>query len=238
MFLINVVLSLIPCLGSLVSLAMSLYLLYLEVIAVKVANAMSTGRAAAVIIIFAVLVAIVVFFIAAAAVLAMARHGSGGKRIGERRLFFFLFCCYYSLLNIFLIFFIRLEEGEEIHSFVLRGCGAPVNACMILFYVAAPVKELAGYAEFVERRCGGVQEVWDVFGRESVLASREAYEEFVGGARRVSFVRFKDLHVAGGPISLKTLLLSLGVKRLSRKGFYVDRETTERLISMMEWKRA
>jgi len=128
----------------------------------------------------------------------------------------------------------RLEKGENIHSFVLKGAAPPKNAQIILFYVTAPVKEMAGYARFIERRFGEPQEIWRTYGGESVLESSEEYEKFIGSVRQVSFVRFKDLHVAANSISLKTLLLSLGVRRLSRKGFYVDKETAERLISMME----
>lgn len=128
----------------------------------------------------------------------------------------------------------RVEKGEIKHSFVLRGAAPPKDTQKILFYVTTPVQEVAGYAWFIERRFGEPDEMWGTYGGESVLKSREEYEEFIGSVRQVSFVRFKDLHVAVNPISLKTLLTSLGVKRLSRKGFYIDKETTQRLISMME----
>jgi predicted transcriptional regulator len=128
----------------------------------------------------------------------------------------------------------RLENGKIGHSFVLRGAAPPKNTQMILFYVTAPVQELAGYASFVERKCGEPHEMWRMHGGESVLKSREEYEKFIGDVQQVSLVRFRDLHVTVNPISLKTLLMSLGVKRLSRKGFYVGKETAQRLISMME----
>jgi len=128
----------------------------------------------------------------------------------------------------------RLEKGEINHSFVLRGAAPPKNTHIILFYATLPVQEMIGYARFIERRFGEPHEIWRTYGGESVLGSLEEYEKFIGSVRQVSFVRFKDLHVAVNPISLKTLLMPLGVKRLSRKGFYVDKETAERLISMME----
>ncbi|MCX6777490.1 MAG: Yip1 family protein [Candidatus Micrarchaeota archaeon] len=51
LFAINLAFSLIPYLGSLVSLAVSLYMLYIYAIAIKTANSLSTGRAVAVVVI-------------------------------------------------------------------------------------------------------------------------------------------------------------------------------------------
>ena len=56
----------------------------------------------------------------------------------------------------------------------------------------------------------------------------------MGPARLVSFVRFENLREAANSIPLVKLLMLLGVKRLSRKGFYLDKETAAGLISLME----
>lgn len=128
----------------------------------------------------------------------------------------------------------RSQEGEKVHSFVIKGAAPPKSTLLILFYVTKPVRAIAGYAHFIERVVGNPQELWSKFGGESVLGSKARYEEFVGDASEASFVRFKDLSVATNPISLSRLLMLLGVKRLSRKGFYVNNKLSDTLISMME----
>jgi predicted transcriptional regulator len=115
-----------------------------------------------------------------------------------------------------------------------RGAAPPKGTQILLFYVSKPVKNLGGYADFVERKFGTPEELWSKYGDESVLKSEEDYEEFVGTTQNVSFIRFKNLHEAANPIPLGNLLMLLGVKRLSRKGFYVNKETAAKLISLME----
>jgi predicted transcriptional regulator len=128
----------------------------------------------------------------------------------------------------------RHKEGKKIHSFVMRGAAPPKSAQFILFYVTKPVREIAGYAQYIERKVGDPQELWNTYDSESVLNSEEQYEEFIGNAQKVSFVRFKNLREAANPISLNNLLMLLGVKRLSRKGFYINKETAYKLFSVME----
>lgn len=51
--------------------------------------------------------------------------------------------------------FLRLhDEGKDVQSYVQRGLAPPKGASLIFFYVVKPVGELAGYAEFIERRVG------------------------------------------------------------------------------------
>lgn len=127
----------------------------------------------------------------------------------------------------------RVAEGERFHSHVLSGAAPPKSARFLLFYVSSPVKALGGYASFVERKVGDPLELRNAHGGESVLKSKKEYEEFTGSVGKVSFVRFTDLRAAAHPIALSSLLMLLGVKRLSRKGFYLGRDTVERLISVM-----
>jgi predicted transcriptional regulator len=128
----------------------------------------------------------------------------------------------------------RSREGKTVHSFVVRGAAPPKGTQLILFYVTRPVSAIAGDAHFIERAVGNPQELWGRFGLESVLGSKVRFEEFVGDASQVSFVRFEDLFVAVNPVSLSRLLMLLGVKRLSRKGFYVNDKLCDTLISMMK----
>jgi predicted transcriptional regulator len=125
------------------------------------------------------------------------------------------------------------NRGKETFSYVQGGWAPPKNASLIFFYVTKPVGEVAGYAEFIERKVGDAGSLWNEHGSESVLKSREQYEEFIRDKQRVSFIRFKNLHEASKPISLSNILMLLGVKRLARKGFYIDKETADKLIALM-----
>jgi predicted transcriptional regulator len=127
----------------------------------------------------------------------------------------------------------RHDDGTGFHAYVTRGAAAPKNADVLLFYVSAPVKAICGHARFVERRRGSPDVLWNELSDESVLKSRRDYDRFVGDSPSVSFVRFTDLCDSANPIPLKDLLLFFGAKRLSRKGFYVGKDATRKLVSMM-----
>ncbi|MFZ1038576.1 MAG: hypothetical protein WAN53_01675 [Candidatus Bathyarchaeia archaeon] len=128
----------------------------------------------------------------------------------------------------------RNLQGKKIRSYVQKGLAPPKDTSLILFYLAKPVGEIAGHAEFVERKTGDSEELWKKYGRESVLDSREQFKQFIEDRPKASFVRFRNLHEAATPIPLKNVLMLLGVKRLSRKGFYVNRKTAETLLAFME----
>jgi len=126
------------------------------------------------------------------------------------------------------------RQRFQVHSYVKTGAGSPKEASLILFYVTKPVGELAGHAEFIERKVGEADELWKQYGRESALNSKQQYEDFVKDRRKVSFIRFKNLQEAANPIPLKNVLMLLGGKRLSRQGFYVDKETADKLLAIMD----
>jgi predicted transcriptional regulator len=128
----------------------------------------------------------------------------------------------------------RNHDGKKTHSFVLRGIAPPKDASTVLFYVTKPVGEIAGYADFIERKVGDVDRLWKEHGDESVLNSKDKYDDFIKDSRNVSFVRFKNLHEAAKPIPLNQVLMSLGVRRLGRKGFYIDREIEDEFVALMK----
>jgi len=131
--------------------------------------------------------------------------------------------------------FLRLHhKGKQVQSYVQVGYAPPKNTSLIFFYVTKPVAEIAGYAEFIERKVGDAEELWKEHGHESVLNSPEQYSEFVKGRQRISFIRFKSLQEAAKPMPLNNILMFLGVNRLSRKGFYINKENADRLIALME----
>jgi predicted transcriptional regulator len=125
------------------------------------------------------------------------------------------------------------HNGRKVHSYVQRGLAPPKNASLIFFYVTKPSSQIAGYAEFIERKIGDAERVWKEHGDESVLGSRGKYMEFLGGAQKVSFIRFENLQEAPQPMPLNNILRLLGVRRLSRKGFYVNKEIADKLLTLM-----
>lgn len=131
--------------------------------------------------------------------------------------------------------FCRLRsEGKEVQAYVGGPRAPPTNASLLIFYVSKPVGEIGGYAEFIERKVGKAEELWKEHGDESVLSSAEQYFQFVKDKHQVSFIRFKNLREAANPIPLDNARLLLGVKRLARGGFYVDKRTAEKMIALME----
>jgi hypothetical protein len=75
--------------------------------------------------------------------------------------------------------------------------------------------------------------MWKEHGDESVLDSKGKYDNFLKDSQRVSFVRFRDLHEANQSIPVKYVLAYLGIKRLSRKGFYISKRTEEEFMALM-----
>jgi predicted transcriptional regulator len=128
----------------------------------------------------------------------------------------------------------NLHEGKHAQSYVQRGEAPPKQTSIILFYVTKPVAEIAGHAEFIERKVGDVLEVWKKYGSESVLKSEQEYRELVGDKRQASFIRFKNLREATNTVPLADVLMLLGARRLSRKGFYLDKETADKIVALME----
>ena len=126
------------------------------------------------------------------------------------------------------------SKGRKAHSYVQGGWAPPKSASLIFFYVTKPARQIAGYAEFIERKVGDARGLWKEHGSESVLGSEGKYLEFVKDKERVSFIRFKNLKEAAKPIPLNNVLMLLGLKRLSRKGFYVDKETADKLLTLMK----
>jgi len=128
----------------------------------------------------------------------------------------------------------RHREGKKVHSYVQGGWAPPKSTSVIFFYVTKPTAQIGGYAEFVERKVGDVESLWNEHGNESALQTREKYAQFMANKQKVSFIRFKNLKEAAKPIPLNNVLMLLGVKRLARKGFYINKETADKLIALME----
>ena len=130
--------------------------------------------------------------------------------------------------------FRRLNRAGKVnHVYVQRGFGPPKDGKLMFFYVVKPVGEIQGYAEFRERVVGEADAMWKEYGHESCLKSEDKYEDFLKGARKASFIRFTNLHEAAKPMLSSDILVSLGVKRLPRRGFYMNKEVADTLIKIM-----
>jgi len=125
------------------------------------------------------------------------------------------------------------ERGKKVLSYVQGGWAPPKNTSLLFFYVSKPIGEIAGYAEFIERKVGDAESLWSEHGNESVLKTKEQYAGLIRGKQRVSFIRFKNLIEAANPLPVNNILMLLGRQRLSRKGFYIDKEMADKLIALM-----
>lgn len=127
----------------------------------------------------------------------------------------------------------RQEEGKKTQAYVLRAPAPPKTAQRILFYVTKPVAKLTGRADFIERKVGTSESLWQENGEESIFGSKARYDSSVKSSDEVSFVRFENLQEAGRPVPLNDILMFFGVRRLSRKGFNRDKDKGDRLVTLI-----
>lgn len=128
----------------------------------------------------------------------------------------------------------RHHLGKEVHSYVRTGATSPMQASLIFFYVTKPTGKMMGYADFIERKVGGADQMWKNYGHESAISSKEKYREFLGDEQQVTFIRFKNMHETVRPVPLNDILMLLSVKRMGRKGFFISKDISEKLVSFME----
>jgi len=122
------------------------------------------------------------------------------------------------------------QKGSNMQAFVRRGRVGPKDAKTLLFYVKLPVGEIRGHGDFLERISGTAEELWNVYGSETVFESREQYDGFVEGRSKVTFIRFKNLQELEKPIGWKDLSAALGIKKMPNGGRYLSRETVTSLL--------
>jgi len=125
---------------------------------------------------------------------------------------------------------LREEAAKEIQSFVRRGRVGPLKAEKILFYVKSPVKEIRGIGDFFERVAGDPKELWEKYGHETCLKSRQEYIQFVGNSDKVTFIRLKNLRELANPLPTEALRKKLGILRMPRGGKYLSRELLKQIV--------
>jgi len=124
------------------------------------------------------------------------------------------------------------KKGLNTQAFVRRGRVGPKDAKTLFFYVKLPVGEIRGYGDFFERISGTPDELWNMYGSETVFESRDEYDNFVEGRNKVTFIRFKNLQEFEKPIGWKDLSAALGIKKMPNGGRYLSRETVNSLVKM------
>lgn len=122
------------------------------------------------------------------------------------------------------------RTGSMVHAFVRRGKVGPKEAQKILFYVKRPAKEIRGSGDFLERIIGTKDELWNLYGPETVFESKDEYDFFVSGRDNVTFIRFKSVEEFEKPISFDEIYIALGVRRMPQGGKYLNRETVNSII--------
>jgi len=124
----------------------------------------------------------------------------------------------------------RNRTGSRVHAFVRRGKVGPKNAQKILFYVKRPAKQIRGFGEFLERITGTCDELWSLYGPETVFESRDEYDLFVNGRSTVTFIRFKSMEEFDNPINFGDIYVATGIKKMPQGGKYLSRETVNSII--------
>jgi len=124
----------------------------------------------------------------------------------------------------------RNRTGNTVHAFVRKGKVGPKDAQKILFYVKGPVKQIRGFAGFLERITGTRDELWNQYGSETVFESKDQYDSFVGNRSNVTFIRFKDLEEFEKPISFDVIRTVTGGRQVFQGGKYFSRETVNSMI--------
>lgn len=125
----------------------------------------------------------------------------------------------------------RNRLGNSVHTFVRRGKVGPKKAQKILFYVKRPAKQIRGFGEFLQRTIGTSDELWKLYGSETVFESREEYDFFVDGRMKVTFIRFRGMEELEKPIDSDVLYAVIGIKKMPNGGMYLSRETVESMIT-------
>lgn len=122
------------------------------------------------------------------------------------------------------------KAGKTLHAFVRRGTVGPKSAELVFFYVKHPVKEIRGFAEFIERIRGDVDDLWNKHGHETVFESRKEYMDFMKGRIKATFIRLKNLRLLSTPIPFNVISQITGIGRMPRGGRYLNKEIAHELI--------
>jgi len=123
------------------------------------------------------------------------------------------------------------KTGKQNHAFVRRGSVGPKKTEKLFFYVTHPIKQIQGYADFVENITGHSKDLWESFGEESLLKSYDEYNDFLQDRKTSTFIRFTNLQTFPKPVPYKTLLSIIGKQRMPQMGMYIPEIMAQHLLS-------
>jgi predicted transcriptional regulator len=124
----------------------------------------------------------------------------------------------------------RNKTGGSVHSFVRRGKVGPKQALRLLFYIKLPVRQIKGVGEFVERVVGSRDDMWSLYGAETVFENKDEYDKFVSGRDSVTLIRFRNMEELDKPVDFKTFNATTGIKKMPNGGMYISRETLSQMV--------
>ncbi len=124
------------------------------------------------------------------------------------------------------------RKGGNTQVFVRRGRVGPKEAQKLFFYVKLPVGEIRGYGDFLARIVGTADDLWNMYGSETVFESRDQYDSFIEGRSKVTFIQFKNLQELEKPVCWKDLSAALGIKKMPNGGRYLSKETVNSILKM------
>lgn len=124
----------------------------------------------------------------------------------------------------------RLAAGKKSHAFVRRGLVGPKKTSLLLFYVTHPLREIRGFAQFVERVTGEADDLWRAYRGETSLRSYEEFKNFLQGRLKTTFIRFRSLKILSQPTPSSVILRVAGIGRMPRGGRYINRDIAQELI--------
>jgi len=122
------------------------------------------------------------------------------------------------------------NKNSLVHSFVRRGKVGPKNTSRLLFYIKLPVRQIKGIGDFVERITGSKDELWNLYGAETVFGNKEEYDAFVGGRSNVTLIRFKSMEELDKPIGVGVFQAATGIKKMPNGGMYLSKETVNQMV--------
>jgi predicted transcriptional regulator len=113
---------------------------------------------------------------------------------------------------------------------VRRGKVGPKEASRLLFYIKLPARQIKGVGEFIERITGSKEELWNLYGSETVFGNKEEYQSFVQDRESITMIRFKNLVELEKPIGFDLLHAATGIKKMPNGGMYINKETLNQMI--------
>jgi predicted transcriptional regulator len=125
---------------------------------------------------------------------------------------------------------VRNKTPGVVHSFVRRGKVGPKQAARLLFYIKLPVRQIKGVGEFVERVVGSKDELWNLYGAETVFKDKDEYDKFVGARTSVTLIRFRNMEELDKPVDFKNFNVAAGIKRMPNGGLYISREALSQMV--------